>query len=199
MIRRSSFPAPAFPLTLLTQGLAVGLAVGLFLSLGPSSSAGEEPEPPILVGPVTRDQVEDAVPDWVHAEVEAEVDPAAALSLANVEPGAEVTVYLGTWCSDSKRELSHLWRALDEAAGLVQFELRYIAVDRDKEQPEELIEGAGLAFVPTFIVRRGGEEVGRIVEEAPDGIVHDLTALLTGEVSGVISAREDLEPAGTQP
>jgi len=154
----------------------------------------EEDEPPVLVGPVTRDEVEMAVPDWVQAEIEAEVDTDAALTLANVDPGAEVTVYLGTWCGDSKRELSHLWRGLDEAGGLVNFELRYVAVDRDKAEPAELIAGSDLGYVPTFIVRRGGEEVGRIVEEAPAGIVHDLTALLTGEATGVVSARDDLEP-----
>lgn len=163
----------------------------------PGEDSEDTDEPPALTGPVTRDEVERAVPEWVQAEIEAEVETAAALRLANVAPGAEVTVFLGTWCSDSKRELSHLWRALDEAGGLVSFELDYIGVDRDKEQPAELIEGSGLAYVPTFIVRRGGEEVGRIVEEAPGGIVHDLTALLTGETSGVVSARDDLDPVAS--
>jgi len=155
--------------------------------------AAEEPEPPVLTGRVTRDEVEAAVPDWVQAEIEAEVDTEAALTLARVDPGAEVTVYLGTWCSDSRRELSHLWRALDEAAGMVDFRLDYIAVDRDKEEPAELVEGAGLLYVPTFVVRRDGAEVGRIVEEAPHGIVADLTSLLRGEVTGVVTARDDLE------
>jgi thiol-disulfide isomerase/thioredoxin len=153
-----------------------------------------KPDPSVLVGRVTRDQVEAAVPNWVRAEIEAEVDPAAAAALAHVPPGAEVTVYLGTWCSDSRRELSHLWRALDEVGGMVDFRLDYIAVDRDKKQPAELVEGSGLHYVPTFIVRRDGEEVGRIVEEAPDGIVADLTSLLEGKTTGVISARDDVGP-----
>ena len=178
----------------------VGSDVGT--EAGAEAEAGEEEaedEPPALTGRVTRDDVERAVPEWVQAEIEAEVETADALRLAHVDPGAEVTVFLGTWCSDSKRELTHLWRAFDEAGGLVSFEIDYIGVDRDKEQPEELIEGSGLAYVPTFIVRRDGEEVGRIVEEAPDGIVHDLAALLTGEASGVVSARDDLEPVSPNP
>lgn len=159
----------------------------------------DEDTPPALTGRVTRDEVEQAVPEWVQAEIEAEVETADALRLANVDPGAEITVYLGTWCSDSKRELSRFWRAFDEAGGLVSFEVEYIGVDRDKERPAELIEGSGLTHVPTFIVHRDGEEVGRIVEEAPGGIVHDLTALLTGEASGVISARDDLDPVSANP
>ena len=161
-----------------------------------SEETSEDEEGPVLTGRVTRDDVEDAVPEWVRTQIEAEVDTGEAWTLAGVDPGAEVTVFLGTWCSDSQRELSHLWRALDEAAGMVNFRLDYIAVDRDKEQPAELVEGSGLLYVPTFIVRRDGEEVGRIVEEAPHGIVADLTSLLQGDVTGVISARDDLEPVG---
>lgn len=159
-----------------------------------SGEASEDEEGPVLTGRVSRDDVEAAVPEWVQTQIEAEVDTEAALTLARVDPGAEVTVFLGTWCSDSQRELSHLWRALDEAAGMFNFRLHYIAVDRDKEEPAELIEGADLLYVPTFIVRRNGEEVGRIVEEAPHGIVADLTSLLQGEATGWISARDDLEP-----
>lgn len=173
------------------------IALSLLLLLIPpglrAAPEQEESEAPVLTGRVTRDEVEASVPDWVRAEIAAEVDAEAAQALTIVEPGARVTVYLGTWCSDSKRELSHFWRALDEVGGLVPFELDYIAVDRDKGEPAELVEGTGLAYVPTFIVRRDGEEVGRIVEEAPHGIVEDLTSLLTGEASGVVSARDDLE------
>jgi hypothetical protein len=50
--------------------------------------------------------------------------------------------------------------------------------------------------VPTFIVRRGGHEVGRVVEEAPHGIETDLLALLTGEAGGVLSGRPDLANDG---
>jgi hypothetical protein len=151
-------------------------------------------DPSVLVGRVTRDQVEAAVPNWVRAEIEADVDPATAADLAHVPPGAEVTVYLGTWCSDSRHALSRLWRALDEAGGMVDFRLDYIAVDRDKKQPAELVEGSDLRYVPTFIVRRDGVEVGRIVEEAPQGILAGLTSLLEGRVTGVVSTRGDVGP-----
>src|ERR1700692_4469803 len=66
--------------------------------------------PQALLGPVTRQQVEAAAPAWVQAGVEAKPALGAARALAAVEPGAEVTVLLGTWCSDSRREVSRLWR-----------------------------------------------------------------------------------------
>jgi hypothetical protein len=155
-------------------------------------AAAEEEAPAAIVGPTTREAIEAADPSWVTATVEAEIDEDDAAALAAVDPGAEVTVFLGTWCSDSRRELPRLWRALDEVGGLVPFEIEYVAVDRDKEEPAGPIEGAGIEYVPTFVVRRGGEEVGRVVETSPSGIETDLLALLTGEASGVLSARDDL-------
>lgn len=72
------------------------------------------------------------------------------------------------------------------------FTIDYQAVDRRANRPPELERDLNLLYVPTFIVRRGGEEVGRMVEVSPNGIEKDLLALLTGEAKGVLSAREDL-------
>ncbi len=173
---------------------------GLVLLLAlPSCGGAGEPEPgeaaeaePVLVGAVTRDEIEEAVPGWVSETVSAEIDEEDATALVGVAPGVEVTVVLGTWCSDSRREVPRFWRALDQTGGLVPFEVGYVAVDRDKEEPADLLAGLDLAYVPTFVVRRGGREVGRIVESSPGGVESDLLALLSGEASGVITGRDDL-------
>lgn len=141
-----------------------------------------------LVGTVTREEIETAHPDWVQTQVAAVPDAMAAQALAAVPPGAEVTVVLGTWCSDSAREVPRLWRSLDEAGGEVPFAIRYVAVNEAKTEPAEPIARFAVEFVPTFIVLRDGREVGRIVEEAPHGIENDLLALLTGAANGVLSA-----------
>ncbi len=146
-----------------------------------------------LVGSVTREEIEAAHPDWVQAEVAAAPDAAAAQALAAVPPGAEVTVVLGTWCSDSAREVPRLWRSLDEAGGEVPFALRYVAIDEEKKAPAEPIAHFAIEFVPTVIVVREGHEVGRIVEVAPHGIEKDLLALLTGMAHGVLSASRPAE------
>ena len=84
---------------------------------------------------MTREQVEVTVPDWVDAQVTTEFDAEAATGLASVAPGAEVTVYIGTWCGDSKREVSRFWRALDQVGSMVPFELAFVGVDRSKKEP----------------------------------------------------------------
>lgn len=187
-------------LTSTLRSFALGL-VALFLLVSPSaarasdgepSATAEEHEPEVLVGEATREQIEEAAPGWVGRTVEAEIDEDAATALASVSPGAHLTVFLGTWCSDSRREVSRFWRALDQVGGLVPFEIEYVAVNRAKSEPADLLSGQGLHYVPTFIVERDGEEVGRVVESAPDGIEVDVLALLTGEASGVVSGRDDL-------
>ena len=154
-------------------------------------AATEEAAP---VGPTTREKVEQA-PDWVQAEVEAKPDAGAAQALGTVEPGAEVTVFLGTWCGDSRREVPRLWKAMDTGSGAVPFQVRYIAVDRAKKEPADLVKENGILYLPTLIVRRGGHEVGRIVETSPHGVEQDLLALLTGKATGVLTTRQDLAPA----
>lgn len=151
-------------------------------------------EKAVLVGQVTREQVEAAAPDWVQAQVEAQPGAEAARALTGVAPGAEVTVFLGTWCGDSRRELSRLWRALDEAGGTVPFQVRYIGVDREKKQPADLVAENDIRYVPTLIVRRDGRELGRIIETSPNGVEQDLLALLTGKAQGALSG--SVQPEG---
>jgi thiol-disulfide isomerase/thioredoxin len=149
-------------------------------------------EKPVLLGNLTREQVEAAVPDWVQAEVEALPEKMAVQALAAVPSGGEVTVYMGSWCSDSRREVSRLWRVLDESGGSLPCKITYIGVDPDKKEPVAMIAGSGLLYVPTFIVKRDGREVGRIVESSPHGIEQDLLALLSGSAHGLVTAKPEL-------
>lgn len=181
----------------LALGFAAGCATGGSKPAPEAAPAAPKPEKPVLTGEVGREQVEATVPDWVEAEVASEVDTEAARALAAVAPEAEVTVFFGTWCSDSRRELARLWRAFDEIGGEVPFEIHWIGVDRAKKEPADLVAGADLLYVPTFVVVRDGREVGRIVETSPHGIENDLLALLTGKASGVLSAsRPELAAGG---
>ncbi|HYU35927.1 MAG TPA: thioredoxin family protein [Thermoanaerobaculia bacterium] len=165
----------------------------------PAGETGGAPQAhEALVGTVTREQIESTQPDWKQAEDAAAPDLGAARSLATVRPGAEVTVFLGTWCGDSRREVPRLWRALDAATaagGSPPFQVHYIGVDRQKKEPAAPIANYEIEFVPTIIVSRQGREVGRIVEQSPNGVERDLLALLSGKARGVLSATQAGETA----
>ena len=167
--------------------------LALACAAAPQAVVDTDTAEPELVGPLTRAEIEAAVPDWVGAQIEAAPDPDQAAAMASAgSPRSRVTVYLGTWCSDSRRELARFWRALDEAGGEAVFELDYVGVRRDKERRDPSLESVGLLYVPTFVVEEAGAETGRIVETSPNGIEFDLAALLDGEVTGVVAVREEL-------
>jgi hypothetical protein len=146
--------------------------------------------PPLeLAGTVTRAEVEKKIDGWKQAREQAVPSAETAAKLMKVPAGARVDVYFGTWCGDSRREVPRLWKALE--GGTPPFAVHYIAEPRDKAR-RKYPAGVKVAQLPTFIVTRAGKEVGRVVETAPDGIETDLLLLLSGERTGVISARTDL-------
>jgi thiol-disulfide isomerase/thioredoxin len=169
------------------------LAVPAILPAEEPKQQEAQPQPETaVIGPTTREQIESAVPDWVQAEVEAQPAAETARALAAVSPGAEVTVFLGTWCSDSRREVPRFWKALAEAGFEVPFEVHYVGVDRGKKEPAGELAANDVRYLPTFIVRRDGRETGRIVETSPNGVERDLLDLLTGKARGVLATREDM-------
>lgn len=158
----------------------------------PPPPQAQPEQPAVIVGQTTREQIEAALPNWAQAEADANPDAPSSQALASVPPGADVTIFLGTWCGDSRREVPRLWKAIQLAGGNVPFEIHYVGVDREKKEPVAPVTNNDIRYVPTFIVQREGREVGRVVEESPNGIEKDLLALLTGQAQGVISTRPDL-------
>lgn len=180
--------------------LALALALVLVGCAGQGANPKTVAEAPVLTGEVSREATEVFVPAWVEEQTKAQIDSAAAQALAQVSPGATVTVYFGTWCGDSRREVARLWRALDEVGGEVPFALRWIALDRDKVEPGGRQAGRDILYVPTLIVERDGVEVGRIIETSPQGVEIDLGALLSGKVRGPLSAsRPELLTSDSSP
>lgn len=86
-------------------------------------------------------------------------------------------VFLGTWCSDTKRELPRFFKSMDQA-GLSELQVILIGLDRSKKDTEELTEKWQIEFVPTFIFIRNGRELGRIVETPEDTLEGNIAQIL---------------------
>ncbi|MBT8195263.1 MAG: thioredoxin family protein [Bacteroidia bacterium] len=92
--------------------------------------------------------------------------------------GIQVKVFIGTWCSDSQREVPAFYKILD-ALEFDQQNLTMIGVDRSKEQPEEELQAFEIEYVPTFIFYRNGEEIGRIIETPTLSLEEDILSILS--------------------
>jgi len=120
-------------------------------------------------------------PDWKAAYNNVQLNAAAVEELKNAQP-AHVDVYLGVWCGDSRREVVRHFR-LNET-GEMPFTTTYISLGRDFGTSTDV----ALEAVPTFVVTRDGKELGRIVESSPTTLEEDLAGLLSGRLSGRVSA-----------
>lgn len=85
----------------------------------------------------------------------------------------QVTVVMGTWCSDSRREVPRFFKVMN-MVGYSPNTIKIICVDSDKVAGELDISGLKLEKVPTFIVTISGKEIGRIVETPEKTIETDL-------------------------
>ena len=154
--------------------------------------AEEEDDGPVLLGRMTAAEVMDHFAEY-RAEADAyEPQPGALELIATLQSEVVVDIVWGSWCSDSRRELPRYFKILQRAnelrrmQGLDTLPIRteLIAVDREKAEPAELLEGKTIDLVPTFIVRVGEQEVGRIVE-TPLGLLEEDLALLILEAAAL--------------
>jgi len=89
----------------------------------------------------------------------------------------DITIILGSWCSDSQREVPRMIKVL-EALDYPMSMLRIIAVDRKKEVSNMNISDFDVKYVPTFIFYKNNEEVGRIVEMPKQSLEVDIVNIL---------------------
>ncbi len=75
----------------------------------------------------------------------------------------DITIVMGTWCSDSKMQVPAFYKILDELKYDTD-ELTLINVDRKKQSPGNLTHDLDIELIPTFIFYKDKEELGRIVE-----------------------------------
>lgn len=81
-----------------------------------------------------------------------------------------ITVFLGTWCGDSKRNFPRLMKILDENH-YPKSKLTIVGVNRKKQSPDGEEVKYNITHVPTIIVEKYGKEIGRITEEPESGFI----------------------------
>lgn len=138
-------------------------------------------EADFLLGSIQRADLESgAYKTWFAENYEAHsLENNLVSNLEKAFQEIEVTVFMGTWCSDSQREVPAFFKILD--ALKVDVNIDMIAVDKDKLAPDGSATEAGITHVPTFIFGRNGKEINRIVEFPVISLEQDILAILQGQ------------------
>ncbi|HXI11357.1 MAG TPA: HEAT repeat domain-containing protein [Thermoanaerobaculia bacterium] len=138
-------------------------------------SSSEKTPLPTEIGTITPARLLSMVPEYADRKRDYKPDDSVVEMIASSsQPGDRLEVYLGTWCDDSQREVPRLLKILEslETVHKTTLPVSYVAVDRSKKKPEALLQNKSIEKVATFILFRGNEEIGRIVE-TPDGLLED--------------------------
>ena len=92
-----------------------------------------------------------------------------------------ITLFLGTWCGDSKREVPRILKMLD-CCGFPPQSLSLIMVSNVagsyKQSPQHEEAGKNIVRVPTLLIYENRKEVGRIVEYPVTSLEKDMLAIL---------------------
>ena len=86
-----------------------------------------------------------------------------------------ILVVFATWCGDSKAHVPDFYKVAD-LAGISN--VKYLAVNRKKNAGAIDMSAMDIQRVPTFIVYKGDEEIGRIIESPIYSIEKDLVTIL---------------------
>ena len=127
-------------------------------------------EKPMLIGKCNVDAFADTNFSWwwnsEYDFYEVNEDSVNFAELSNLINGVKVKIIMGTWCSDSRREVPHLYKIF-EILEFPKDNIDLINVDRDKLAGNLDISEYKVEHVPTIIFYKNQIELGRIIE-APE-------------------------------
>ncbi len=95
-------------------------------------------------------------------------------------PAFDLVIFMGTWCEDSHVLLPKLYKTL-QSANYPLSQCNMYGVDRAKTTKYVEHQLYQIAFVPTIILTKKNQEIGRIVENVKQSIEADLADLIRND------------------
>jgi thiol-disulfide isomerase/thioredoxin len=137
---------------------------------------------PMLLGLCTREAFKDTSFSWWFDSGYKmyEVDSTSLAKISDKIKNTDITIVMGTWCSDSRTLVPEFYKILDYL-NYPSDKVKLINIDRDKKGRDDEIAGLNIRLVPTFIFYHNGKEVGRIVESPAETLEKDLEIILNKE------------------
>jgi thiol-disulfide isomerase/thioredoxin len=133
----------------------------------------------VLVGKLTIEQLID-LPGWFGTSfLEYQPLPEYMDQIPRYMDGVNIVCVLGTWCSDSKREVPRFLRIM-QLKNIDPQRFVMLGVDRNKISPNGETAAYGIEKVPTFVFFRDGKEIGRIVEAPLGSLEKNVLGIVRG-------------------
>jgi len=130
-----------------------------------------------LLGNLSKEEILENFPDW-QVEVASYVPNLEVIEkLQSISSEIKIEIFLGTWCPDTKRNVSAYFQIMDMVDNPL-FMTTYIGVPRDNDSRKPFIEGKNIIKVPTFIILINDEEKGRIIENPIKSVEEDLLDII---------------------
>ncbi|VAX29675.1 hypothetical protein MNBD_IGNAVI01-3184 [hydrothermal vent metagenome] len=161
----------------------IGLVIFASISFGQKCARpgiDEKTGKPILIGLFDRTAFQDSNYAWwfnsgykFYATDSVVVNELGSVDLDSVN----VTIVMGTWCSDSRREVPRFFKIIDELK-MPKENIKIIGVNRKLKSDGEDISSLDIKRVPTFIFYKNQKEIGRIIETLEVSLENDILKIL---------------------
>jgi len=130
-----------------------------------------------LLGPLSKEEILENFPDW-QLEVASYVPNQEVIEKLRANPSEiKIEIFLGTWCSDTKRNVGAYFKIMDMVDNPLIM-TTYIGIPEEDDSRKPFIEGKNIVKVPTFIVYIDDQEKGRIIEDPVKSVEEDLLDII---------------------
>ncbi|MBL7996215.1 thioredoxin family protein [bacterium] len=132
---------------------------------------------PVLIGIITQTELFAEFPIFKANYESYTPNDSVIHALRQFSGNIHVKIFLGTWCGDSKRNLSFFLKTLD-LEGLANLTYTLYGLDRTKRDKQQLTVKYAISRVPTMVFLKNNAEIGRITEHPSKSVEEDMLSIL---------------------
>jgi thiol-disulfide isomerase/thioredoxin len=144
--------------------------------IGCSGSNAIKDTAPVIIGKIEKNMLMSPVYPWFEKNYqEYSFKKEAIDSIKELKTADSILVFMGTWCGDSKREIPHFYKIMENSQ-INNYTI--FGLDRKKKSPDGKDTLYNIKSVPTFIFYKGKKESGRIIEMPEKTLEEDILDIL---------------------
>jgi hypothetical protein len=119
--------------------------------------------------------------EWFNAEYDSyqpDIETINQIDKDYLNKNFRINLVMGTWCSDSRREVPRFVKILESLAFPMD-SLFIINVNTEKQAKGTIVNQMNISRIPLFVFYKQGVEVGRIIESPQQSLEKDLLKMIS--------------------